>query len=61
VAFGHGAHQCIGKVLVKLELQIVLGALLARPPGLRLAVDVSDLRFRADALVYGIYELPVTW
>jgi cytochrome P450 len=61
IAFGFGAHQCLGQNLARLELQIVLDTLMRRIPGLRLAAPVDDLPFKDDATIYGLYELPVTW
>jgi cytochrome P450 len=61
IAFGFGAHQCLGQNLARLELQIVLDTLLRRIPGLRLAAPVDELPFKDDANIYGLYELPVTW
>ncbi|WP_327010440.1 cytochrome P450 [Dactylosporangium sp. NBC_01737] len=62
LAFGHGVHQCLGKSMAKLELEIALSALLTRFPGLKLAAEVADLPFRADdRFIYGIDALPVTW
>ncbi|MER6345934.1 cytochrome P450 [Streptomyces sp. NPDC001595] len=61
LAFGYGAHQCIGQQLARLELQIALPALLRRLPGLRLAVEFDAVEYRDDALVYGVERLPVTW
>ncbi|MGI5451682.1 cytochrome P450 [Streptomyces sp. CA-249302] len=61
-AFGWGIHQCLGQQLARIELQVVYGTLYRRIPTLRLAVDRDELEFRpADALAYGIKELPVTW
>jgi cytochrome P450 len=61
VAFGFGIHQCLGQPLARVELQVVYGTLYRRIPNLRLAVDVDQVPFKNDALVYGAYELPVTW
>ncbi|WP_432827041.1 cytochrome P450 [Dactylosporangium sp. CA-092794] len=61
VAFGFGAHQCLGQNLARLELQIVFDTLFRRVPGLRLAAPVDDLPFKDDAILYGLYELPVAW
>lgn len=61
IAFGFGAHQCLGQNLARLELQIVLDTLVGRIPGLRLAGPVDELPFKDDANIYGLYELPVTW
>jgi hypothetical protein len=35
--------------------------LLARLPGLRLAVDASELRFKEKMTITSVVELPVTW
>jgi cytochrome P450 len=61
VAFGFGAHQCLGQSLARAELQIVYGTLFRRIPALRLAVPLDELPVKDDAFVYGLHELPVTW
>jgi hypothetical protein len=61
LAFGFGVHQCLGQPLARVELQVVYGTLYRRIPHLRLAVDLADVAFKHDGLVYGVYELPVTW
>jgi cytochrome P450 len=61
IAFGYGAHQCLGQNLARVELQIVFDTLFARVPTLRVAVPVSELPFKDDASVYGLHSLPVTW
>ena len=60
LAFGHGAHRCIGAELARMELRIVLPALFRRFPNLALAVPESDIQFRQLSFVYGVDELPVT-
>ena len=61
VAFGFGVHQCLGQPLARVELQIVYGTLYRRIPKLRLAADLAEIPLKHDGLVYGVYELPVTW
>jgi cytochrome P450 len=61
MAFGFGVHQCLGQQLARTELQVVYGTLYRRIPTLRLAVEVDQVPFKHDGLVYGVYELPVTW
>ncbi|MGI5499217.1 cytochrome P450 [Lentzea sp. CA-135723] len=61
LAFGYGAHQCLGQQLARVELQEVFARLHQRIPTLRLAVPFEDVEFKNDALVYGVRELPVTW
>ncbi|NUR52039.1 MAG: cytochrome P450 [Hamadaea sp.] len=59
LAFGHGLHRCIGAELAKMELRTAYPALVRRFPGMRLAVDAADLRFRRASIVYGVEALPV--
>ncbi|MDH6214886.1 cytochrome P450 [Streptomyces pseudovenezuelae] len=61
MAFGFGIHQCLGQQLARLELQIVYGTLFRRVPTLRLATELDKVPFKDDGIVYGVYELPVTW
>jgi cytochrome P450 len=61
IAFGFGAHQCLGQNLARLELQVVFDTLFARIPTLRVAVPIDELPVKDDATVYGLHELPVTW
>jgi cytochrome P450 len=59
LAFGHGIHYCLGAPLARLEGEVAFGALLARFPGLSLAVPVSSLRWRPSSLIHGLESLPV--
>ncbi len=59
LAFGSGIHRCVGAELARLELRIVLPALLRRFPDLALAVPPERLAFRRLAFVHGIDTLPV--
>jgi cytochrome P450 len=61
VAFGYGAHQCLGQNLARMELQITFETLFRRIPGLQLAGSAEELPFKHDSAIYGLYELPVTW
>lgn len=61
IAFGYGVHQCLGQNLARLELEVMLAALLDRVPTLRLAVPVAQLTLRPGTTVQGVNELPVTW
>lgn len=61
LAFGHGAHRCIGAELARMELRIVLPRLLQRCPDLALAVPEFDIAFRQLSFVYGVDHLPVTF
>ncbi|MEU4704162.1 cytochrome P450, partial [Nonomuraea dietziae] len=61
VAFGFGAHQCLGQPLARVELQVVYSTLYRRIPTLALAVPLEQLTFKENAVFYGVRELPVTW
>ena len=59
VAFGHGIHFCLGAPLARLEGQLAIGRLIDRFPGLALAVDPDELRWRNSTLLRGLESLPV--
>jgi len=61
IAFGAGAHHCLGAQLARMELQEGLRGLLTRLPGLRMAVPLSEVEFREGHLLASMRELPVTW
>ena len=61
VAFGYGPHQCLGQNLARQELEIVFETLFRRIPNLRLAASVDEIPFKNDGVVYGAYQVPVTW
>ncbi|MFJ3906346.1 cytochrome P450 [Streptomyces sp. NPDC090025] len=61
LAFGYGIHQCLGQNLARTELEIALGTLLRRLPGLALAAPVEDIPFKPGDTIQGMLELPVTW
>ncbi|MGW4194732.1 cytochrome P450 [Streptomyces sp. NPDC005004] len=61
VAFGFGIHQCLGQNLARAELEIALGSLLTRLPGLRLAVPAEEVPFKPGDTIQGMLELPVNW
>jgi len=59
IAFGYGAHRCIGAELAKMELRIAYPALVRRFPEMRLAVPPGELSFRKLSIVYGLDSLPI--
>ncbi|MFD3687646.1 cytochrome P450 [Nocardiopsis sp. NPDC058631] len=60
LAFGHGAHFCIGAQLARMEARVAVGALLDRFPDLRLAVEESELRWWPSMIMHGLFSLPVS-
>jgi cytochrome P450 len=61
LGFGHGVHHCIGAELARLEMQIVWTTLFQRIPTLRLAEPFSEVKRKEGAVIYGLWELQVTW
>jgi cytochrome P450 PksS len=59
VAFGLGAHYCVGAPLARLEGQIAIGTLIRRFPGLSLAVPASSRRRRPGLLLNSLESLPL--
>jgi len=61
MAFGFGAHFCLGNQLARLELRVMVERVLARMPDLRLAVARGALARRAANFISGIEEMPVAF
>jgi cytochrome P450 len=61
VAFGYGAHHCLGAQLARVELQVALEALLERFPSLRLSLPLDEIPWKTGLLVRGPKQLLVEW
>jgi cytochrome P450 len=61
LGFGAGPHHCLGAQLARMELQEAFRGLLPRLPGLRMAVPMAELEFRAGQTIASMRQLPVTW
>ncbi|HEV3370364.1 MAG TPA: cytochrome P450 [Acidimicrobiales bacterium] len=61
MAFGFGAHFCLGNQLARLELKVMVDRLLARLPDLHLTVDRDALPRREANFISGIEEMPVAF
>jgi cytochrome P450 len=59
VAFGFGAHYCLGAPLAKQEMAIVLARVLDRLPDLALATD--EIEWQPTIDFRGPTSLPVAW
>jgi hypothetical protein len=59
VAFGGGAHICIGAPLARLEAQVAIAKLIARFPGLRLADPAAPPQWRSLPFFRGLERLDV--
>jgi cytochrome P450 family 142 subfamily A polypeptide 1 len=60
LAFGFGAHFCLGASLARLELRVMFEEILNRMPDLELVSD-DPPPMRASNFITGIEELPVEW
>ncbi|GAA1403754.1 cytochrome P450 [Kitasatospora putterlickiae] len=61
LAFGYGAHHCLGAALARLELRTVFATLLRRLPNLRIAAPPESLSWRGGHVTLRLEELPVAW
>ncbi|MGX1566965.1 cytochrome P450 [Streptomyces sp. NPDC055506] len=61
LALGNGPHYCTGAVLARLQTELLLGTLLDRLPGLRLAVPADQVEWRRRTMIRGPRTLPCTW
>ncbi|MBC7269008.1 MAG: cytochrome P450 [Streptomyces sp.] len=61
LAFGNGSHYCTGAVLARTQLELLVGTLLDRLPGLRLAVPAAEVSWRHRTMIRGPLTLPCTW
>jgi cytochrome P450 len=61
LAFGTGAHHCLGAPLARVEVQESVRALVTRLPGLALAVPPEELRFKPGMALRSLRELLITW
>jgi pentalenolactone synthase len=61
LAFGTGAHVCIGANLARTELRTVFPKLFSRFPGLRLAAAIDEIPVRVNRVAGGVDRVPVRW
>jgi len=59
VAFGDGAHYCLGAALARAEIEIALRRLFTRFPNLELALPPSQAQFSRRPGMRGVVALPV--
>ncbi|MFB7874099.1 cytochrome P450 [Nocardia sp. NPDC056064] len=59
LSFGYGIHRCAGAALARKEAFIALSALIERYPGIALADDAADLRWKSSLITRGLVALPV--
>src|SRR6266536_1492984 len=61
LAFGLGAHYCLGAPLSRLEGQIAISTLIRRMPNLRLSIAPAQIRWRGGIILRGLEALPVSF
>lgn len=61
LAFSHGAHQCLGQQLARVEMQVAFPALFQKFPTIRLGCELEEVPLRTNMTIYGVHALPVTW
>jgi cholest-4-en-3-one 26-monooxygenase len=61
MAFGFGAHFCLGNQLARLEMKVMLERLLARLPDVHLTIDRTAIPRREANFISGIEEMPVAF
>ena len=61
IAFGHGAHYCLGAPLARMEAAIAFGTLLGHCPDLKLATDPDRIRWQVNPHLRGPAELPLSF
>ena len=61
LSFGYGPHYCPGAQLARMELQAALDTILARIPGLHIAVPEDQLTWHTETMMRGLAALPVAW
>ncbi|MBO4163536.1 MULTISPECIES: cytochrome P450 [Micromonospora] len=61
LTFGFGPHFCLGTALGRMQVELSIGELLRRLPGLTPAVPIEQIPWRHDRMNGGIASFPVTW
>ena len=59
LAFGNGAHHCLGANLARLEISVMFDTLLDRIGDIELAVPRDQLQFRPSSFTSGLEGLPI--
>lgn len=60
LAFGWGAHQCLGQNLARLEIRVALEAIAQRLPQLQLQ-HPGESHVSDESIVHAVTSLPVRW
>ncbi|WP_216918084.1 cytochrome P450 [Nocardia noduli] len=60
LGFSHGAHQCLGQQLARVEMRVAFHALAIRFPNLQLAIPAHEVQL-GSGQIFGVNQLPVSW
>lgn len=58
LSFGFGPHRCIGSRLATMMVDVAIGTVLDRLPGLQLR---GTVKFRENVNIYDVESMPVLW
>jgi pentalenic acid synthase len=58
-SFGVGPYHCLGASLARAEIQIAIGTLVSRLPGL--ALETEKPRLKPSLYLHGLESLQVSW
>lgn len=61
IAFGHGFRRCPGDKVGRMQMQVAIGSLVRRFPGLGLAVPLDDIPWKVGMITRSPTKLPVRW
>ncbi|SDC42365.1 Cytochrome P450 [Sphingomonas sp. YR710] len=61
LSFGHGAHNCLGMSLARMELKAVFLSLFRRFPQVRLAADPAEMEVNNSRVGGGVDHVPLIW
>lgn len=61
LGFGYGPHRCQGEWFSRQEIEIAIGTLFKRLPGIKLAENPDKLEYSEPTMNIGVKELPVEW
>jgi cytochrome P450 PksS len=59
ITFAFGKHYCLGNQLARMEGQLAITALVERFPGMQLAVERDQLRYKSIQALRGLRHLPL--
>ena len=61
IAFGFGAHVCIGQHLSRLEMIVAWEELFARLDNFQLATSDDELEYMPNILLRALEEIPISY